>query len=441
MLFWQPYFIALMIGLLIGIEREKSRQPKKSMGIRTFMLISLLGAVAGGLETLWMSVSLTVFALSLIAISYFNQTRKSASSTDIGLTTEFAAGLVFFLSYVSHTSPALAAVAGPIVAVILFAKSPLHRFTDAIKPSELQAALFLFLSAVVVVNLVPDTPVDRWGIFNPRKFGYLVLVLASIEFLSYVLAKVVGERKGLLVTGFLGGFVSSTAVLLSSARQAAASPGHWRTLLSSVLAANLASFLELLLIVLLVSVPLFTRLLLPMGAGLVVGGALLALLARHKEKSAASLKVKSPLDWIGVLRLAIALAAILALISFTKLWLGESASMAVSFMTGLFELHGVSLANATMFSHNQIELQTASLNIYLAIVASILAKIAIAWAISGKTFAKALTATLVLIILAISIGGAWHLLQKPRGISMAGARDVTASSIECYRLGNEVQNS
>lgn len=403
---WQPYIIALMIGLLVGSEREKSHRREHPMGIRTFLLISLLGAVTGGLNSPWIAALVALFAFGLIAISYFNQTRRRSANADVGLTTEFAAGLVFCLGYAAHQAPALTAVAGPIVAVILFSKKSLHRFIHALKPSELEAALLLFLSIVVVVNLVPDFTIDPWGIFNPHKFGYLILVLASLEFLGYVLGKAIGERQGLLASGFLGGFVSSTAVLMSSARRSTQTPESWRPLLGSALAAQEASFLLLLLLVALVSLPLCTLLLLPVGTALVLGAALFFALSRQQTSRPLTLSVRSPLDWWGVFRLAFVLGAILALISLGKLWLGDRASMALSFLTGLFELHGVSLANATMARENRIDLHAAATNILSAIIASFVAKLALVWILGRGRFTRAATAIFLFFILAVAFA-AW----------------------------------
>ena len=43
---------ALALGMLVGIERYKGRTPgeKKSAGVRTFVILGLLGGVSGLLE-------------------------------------------------------------------------------------------------------------------------------------------------------------------------------------------------------------------------------------------------------------------------------------------------------------------------------------------------------------------------------------------------------
>jgi uncharacterized membrane protein (DUF4010 family) len=406
MTYWQPYLIAAAIGLLVGIEREKSHPSQGTLGIRTFLLISLLGSVAKGIHNPWLGALVAAFSFGLILISYFNETRDKAKTIDRGLTTEFAAGLVFCLGYAAHELPALTAVIGPAVALILFSKTPLHHFTRSLKPAELEAALLLLLGVVVVVNLVPDAVIDPWRIFNPRKFGYLVLTLATLEFSSYAIAKVIGEKRGSLLFGFLGGFVSSTAVLLSSAKRAKNHPEQWRSPLCSTLAACLAALVELGLIVGLISTSLLLRLLPSLAAGLLFGTVALIIVSMRGSRSQSGIELKSPLDWSGVLRLSLLLAGILGAISLAKTLLGERATVFVSLLTGLFELHGVSLANATLFSHGQLSEQSASLNILIATVASFITKVAIGWVVGKGKFARGLT-IIFLPMIAIFILMAW----------------------------------
>jgi uncharacterized membrane protein (DUF4010 family) len=408
--YWQPYLIAIVIGLLVGIERERTHSHQKELGVRTFLLISLLGAVAGGLQITWISVLVTAFALGLILIAYFTKTHGGIATPDRGLTTEFAAGVVFVLGVAAHEAPALSAIIGPVVALILFAKKSLHRFSHAITRSELEAALLLLLAAVVIINLVPDTVIDPLGVFNPRKFGYLVLTLALLEFSSYVLTKVIDEKKGSLIIGFLGGLVSSTAVFFSSAKRASQVPSSWRFALCTTIAAKLASLIELLLIIGLISGPLLQQLLLPIAAGLVVGSIALAIFSRTPQQSDSELKLRSPLDWIGVFRLSVLLALILGAAALAKQWLGESATLVLSFLTGMVELQGISLANATMFTQGSLSIETARISVVLAVISSLSAKIFLSWIIGRGTFSRALTGVFTTMVLAVG-SVAWLTLK------------------------------
>ena len=402
---WIPYLIAFVIGLLVGIEREKAHPRDKTMGVRTFILISLSGAVAGGLSHTWFSILVTAFAFTLISISYFNQTAPGTKGdpTERGLTTEFAAGLIFAFGYASHEAPTLAALGGPLVAVILLLKRPLHHFTSALKPLELEAALFIFLGGVIAVGLVPDKTVDPWGVVNPKKFAYLILILAMIEFLSYVITKLIGDKKGSLLAGFLGGFVSSTAVFLSTSKQAKKSPQNWRALLSTAMAAQIASLVQLFFIVGFVSMALLQDILIPAGASVLLASVVLGLMVYKIPPYTSSLELRSPLDWRGVLRLAVILGTILIAISFTQKMLGDQGTKLMAFLTGLFELHGISLATATMFSQEKISQETAHLSMMLAIAASLLAKLGLVWALGRGRFAQVTTLIFIPMIVVLFV--------------------------------------
>ena len=387
---WQPYLISAAVGLLVGIEREKAHPKSEAMGVRTFLLIAVFGALAGSLSNVWVASALVTFALSLIVIAYFYTGRKAGA--DQGLTTEFAAGIIFTLGFVSHTNPIVTTLLGPILAVVLFSKASLHRFTNRIKTSELQAALLLLLAATMVVHLLTDRVIDPWGIFNPRRFGILVLILGFLEFTGYVATKLLGEKKSGLLLGFLGGLVSSTAVMLSSTRDGKVlTPGSTAPYLSA-LSSQISSLGQLLFIVAWVSPDLLIQLAMPVGAAILTALVILVILAWSGKDAKTAMTLRSPLDWRGVLRLALVFALMLAGVAFANRYLGESGSLAVSFLAGLFELHGITLANATLYAQEHISKNVVMVNTLVAITASLLAKISICWMIARNRFAYIMTA-------------------------------------------------
>jgi uncharacterized membrane protein (DUF4010 family) len=54
---------------------------------------------------------------------------------------------------------------------------------------------------------------------NPYKIWLMVVLISGISFIGYLLIKIVGTKRGIGITGFLGGLVSSTAVTLSFAQR------------------------------------------------------------------------------------------------------------------------------------------------------------------------------------------------------------------------------
>ena len=402
---WKPYFISIAVGLLVGIERENSKADQKALGVRTFLLLSLLGAIAGEIQILWLTAIVSIFALGLIFTSYIIQIFSQPAEVHLGLTTEFAAGIVFITGLIAHSSPVIAATIGPVVALILFSKVTLHRFTHDIKPLELKAAITILLIAAVVIDLVPDSTIDPWGLLNPRNFGLLVLTLATLEFSSYLLLKAIGEKKGSLVIGFLGGLVSSTAVLLSSAKQSKLKTDSWRFFLCTVLVAQLASLIELLVIVFLISQILFMSIIPAVISGVIFCGICLALLWRNQVPQISELTLKSPLDWRGVFRLSVIFAILLAMVSSAERWLGNDAIFTLSFLSGLFELQGISLANATLFSQDHVSIEVASRSILLAVIASLFAKILTSCFLTRNRFSIFLTLIFIPMIAIVLLVG------------------------------------
>lgn len=398
-----PFAVSILIGLLIGIEREKAHPEPSSMGVRTFLLMALLGALGGWMEEIWIGAITAIFALGLIGLSYFNSIRTKNGVTDTGLTTEVAAAIVFSLGFGSHQDPALVALIGPLVALVLFSKKSLHSLTDRIRPSELEAAILILLLAVVVISVLEDKTVDPWGLFNPRQFGLLVLALAGLEFFSYLTAKFLGGKRSTLVVGFLGGLVSSTATTLSVAREAVEKPEQWQRLAATAIIAKLSSFAGLLFIVTLVSVPLALRASIPVLSASVLGAIAAFFLARSPEIARSTMTLPSPLNLKGVLRLAILLAAILAAVALANRVIGDQGTNTVAFFTGLFELQGISLATSTLYAQGGLSLSAAALSIEIAVFASLLAKTVMVWMINRGQLARVLS--LVFFLMGVIVAG------------------------------------
>ena len=97
-----PALISLIVsagaGLIIGLEREfNSRgEPGHVGGIRTFILVAILGNVAGWIS-LQTNPEILIAALAgffiLVSVAYYVQSKKGK----IGLTTEIALLLTFLL--------------------------------------------------------------------------------------------------------------------------------------------------------------------------------------------------------------------------------------------------------------------------------------------------------------------------------------------------------
>ncbi len=219
----QNFAIAILIGALIGIEREKRRETETTIGgIRTFVLLAMLGAVGGFLsqqfDTVWPLV--VIVALGGVTVVAGFLIDADERKGQIGLITELAAIVVTVLAGLATLGqPALAVCLGIVVAALLAYKQPLHGLIDKIGWDDIFAGLRLLIASFIVLPLLPDRTVDPWDALNPRKLWLLVVMISGLSMIGYVATRWLGPGRGTVITGLTGGLVSSTAATLAFSRQ------------------------------------------------------------------------------------------------------------------------------------------------------------------------------------------------------------------------------
>ena len=206
------FLVALGIGLLIGIDRERNKgdgPSREAAGLRTFTLASLTGAIgmAAGGELLLGAAVLGVVALT--GLAYWR-----ARDGDPGLTTEVALVLTTLLGGFAIREPVVAAGLGVVVAALLNARSILHRISRSmLSDAEIKDLLIFAGATLVVLPLLPDEPVGPYGALNLRNIWIVVILVMAVSALGYVAMRVVGTRFGLPIAGLASGFISSTATI------------------------------------------------------------------------------------------------------------------------------------------------------------------------------------------------------------------------------------
>jgi uncharacterized membrane protein (DUF4010 family) len=214
--------VALGIGILIGLQREfayDDQGQEMFAGIRTFSLLGLSGCAAAFLSDLvdspWVMFGVIIMLGVLISVAYFITAWRRE---EIGLTSEVAALVTVLAGALAYWDQlALAAALGVTVTVLLTLKLELRSFVQKLTREDVYATLRF---AVITAIILPVLPNQSFGpppfdVLNPYKIWLMVVFISGINFLGYVLIKVVGARRGIGLTGFLGGLASSTAVTLS----------------------------------------------------------------------------------------------------------------------------------------------------------------------------------------------------------------------------------
>lgn len=234
-------FVAALAGAAVGLERQWSGHAAgpaaRFAGLRTFTLLGAAGGVAGWLWATGagaLAIVLLTAAAALVVIAYV-----AASRTDVDATTEVAAIVVLAAGLLAGLDRfALAGGLAAATTLLLAEKSRLHAFVGRIAGEGFRAGVRFAVLALVVLPLVPEGPYGQWGGgIRPRSLWLLVLVFSGLSFAGYVARTVISSKYGYLLTGLLGGIVSSTGVTLTFARASRTRPGDGAGLAQGVLAA------------------------------------------------------------------------------------------------------------------------------------------------------------------------------------------------------------
>lgn len=387
----QPFLVAVAIGLMLGFERERSHNGTLSAGSRSFALLALMGAAAASFGS-WVVIGGLVIVGVLMVLAYFR-----TSDDDPGTTTEIAALVTYLLGALAYTQPAVAVALAVVVVALLLSKNRIHRFARHIVTEvELEDAVKFFVVAFVVLPLLPDRPLGPYGVLNPAKVWLLVVLLTGIGWVGYIGVRALGPQRGLLITGLAGGFVSASATTASMGRLSRTAVGM-RAALASALAASLATFLQLLIVIGYVDPGVLRRLWLPVVAAAVVLVGVAAVVYRgagHDKPDEAP--DGGPPARPFALRPALILAAVLISALLLGRWgaavLGPQGAILAAAAAGLADAHAGSVAAATLAAQGDITVSTALLAIAAALGSNLLVKIALAFTAGGRRFGMGFTA-------------------------------------------------
>jgi uncharacterized membrane protein (DUF4010 family) len=386
-----PFLISILIGALIGTERERDLLEKKKRGVaglRTFVLISLFGTLSAHLAAVYGSLFIVVafasFAI-MVAVGY------AASATNLGrldFTSEVAAVVAFALGALCHSpeTAMLSIALAILVTAILAIKKTAHRYVEVIREEELLDTLKMGLVALVILPLLPNSPIDPFGVLNPRNIWLMVVLVSLIGYVGYFMIRIFGAEKGLSITGALGGLVSSTAVATTMAAEARA---HREVVPSAVFAVTIASctmFPRILLEVFVVNRDLFVPLLLPMASMTGVGVAMALLLYRKRETIETKVELSDPFRLSPALKFGAFFAFVLLVSKLASIGFGDAGTYAASLVAGLADVDAITLSLATLAKTPQLDETVAVAAITLAAITNTLVKLVITFILGSKEF-------------------------------------------------------
>ncbi len=261
-----PLGTSLLIGALIGLEREKNKQSKNgvsAVGIRTDILVCLFGALAALLGKTYGLVFFMTCFIAVLVLTIFTHVYLSITQKRIGITSEVSTILVFLLGAMAMAGlMQLAIILAIVITIVLSLRHYLHKTVHHMSSLELADTLKFAIIAFIILPFLPNQNFDQsvfsflfphatapanfnqFNILNPYQIWFLVVLVSGISFLGYILVKTIGKKKGIGLMGLIGGLYSSTATSLMLARKSKLSPAIKRPFVTGIVLACGISFLR-----------------------------------------------------------------------------------------------------------------------------------------------------------------------------------------------------
>lgn len=398
------FFVALAIGILVGVERERDQGRKEDFrvaGVRTFTLISLLGATSGLIFQYNIALSVAVFAgvVVLVAVGYYLSSVKGQS---LGQTTEIAELLVFALGYLSFFpgTRSISVMIAIVIALTLALKEHIHGFAHEIKEYELLDTLKFAVITFIILPILPDRTIDAWGILNPRQIWLLVVLVSGVSYLGYILIKVWGVNRGSAITGFLGGLSSSTALTTAMARRAREDAGLLKPSVFAAAVASTVMFPRMLFEVAVLN-PVLNERLIPFAALMFFAGILASLLIiKERDNVANKIDLKTPFALKPAVKFAALFLLILALQHIALQFYGTRGLYMISFFSGMVDVDPITLSSAKMAADGSLSDKVALSSILIAAISNTFMKTIYAYVIGGKEFGRLFSRAAVGIVIA-----------------------------------------
>ena len=362
--------LAVLIGLFIGLERE--RRGKES-GVRTFALAAALGTLGGLLGESYALLSMLMLGVLIALINIQTILAKS----EMELTTSIAlllTGIMGILCGVGHVFTPVAV--GVITVALLAWKRDLSGFSINLTETELRSAILLGILAFVIYPALPEGSIDPLHVLAPREALVTVILIAGIGFINYILWKIYGAR-GIELTSFLAGLVNSSIAVSELSIRAKELGGQLNDIARrGIVLATAAMIVRNSVLLALLSPLVFYQAILPFGLMFLTCG-LFILILRHPSKSEDAqstpiLNLQSPFSLPVALRygfifLVLQVASVLA-----QDTLGQLGVYVTSFFGGLFSSSSAVAAAATLQTKGSISTNTAAISAVIASATSVI---------------------------------------------------------------------
>lgn len=425
--------LGFILGAVIGLEREvnekkslnRNKQATAIVGLRSFSLTAVLGVIVGLLYTKFLALSLLIglaFFILLILFYFFdtNQTKDHGITSELAVIYSFLIGVLLAVELI----PVQLIIAITIlVTLVLSQKEMIKGVVGDIHKTELNAFIGFAIIALVILPFLPNTSfavgdipgiknflqnihfyqekIVNTDIINPFKLWLIVALITGVDLLGFILEKVIGQKRGWLLTSAVGGFVSSTATTQSIAQESR-KRSNINSLLSAAVLANMVSFFQIALLIGALNAILFIKLVPILTAMVITASVIIFYFIRKKEQETTDFKQTSGgtiIDISSALKFAF---LFLAISIFSKIALeifGNSGLIAATAIGALIGLDAV-MINTAQLAGTRIDFALGILAFILANAVNLLAKSFYCFMTGKKEFAVKFLISMIIIITA-----------------------------------------
>lgn len=332
---------ALGCGLLIGLERERSKQRENQhsfAGIRTFAICALLGAICFSFGFfIGLIGTLIVGGISIISVN--------KQIEDPGVTTELAFILTYFIGALCLWYIPYAAALTVGLTFLLMTKHSMHGVaTKWLTEREFKDGIFLLALLLIALPLTPDK--DFWGsVLNPYLTLKLLTLILAIQALAHMAKRLLSSRHALFLSALASGFVSSTATIASLGIEVRHGRADAKENAGAALISCVATLVQLLIIVSGVSFAWLKILLLPsIVAIIILMIPAIWLMRKNQSEEKVELTDTAMFSLKEASIIVMTLTIIQALVYGLNVWLGDAGLVAGTVLASLFEMHAAMAA-------------------------------------------------------------------------------------------------
>jgi uncharacterized membrane protein (DUF4010 family) len=402
---------ALALGLLLGLERERAQEDSDRSfgGIRTFALITLTGALAGFLhsELALSGLALALFAAValLVAVSY----AVTATKGELGMTTEITALLAFVLGVLCGFGALGIASATAVASLLLLTfKEFLHRIARRVEAADVYATLKFALISLIILPLLPNetfgpAPID---VINPYKIWLMVVLIAGLNFVGYMLVKVLGSEHGIGLTGVLGGLVSSTAVTLSFSQRSRQEPAQSNAFALAIVIAWTIMFVRVVVMAGVIDRPLAGSLAVALGM-MTLAGAVVSFVLFRRSRSQPTGTVATganPFELGEAIQFGLLFGVVTVAAKAAQAYFGETGLYLAGAVAGLTDVDAIALSMANLAATEPESQSVAARTIVIAVLANTATKTGLAASLGTPELRRVLLVTAVVLSIAAIAG-------------------------------------